>query len=173
MDLKHIEKLMAAMGRLGTTRLVIKKDDFELQLERAGENISRIQEPLTLAEEQLLREGQILRRADYGLAKGGHGATAPSQHRPAAPETHSEGHVENKIAAIKSPMVGTFYSASSPESPPFIRVGDVVEEDTVVCIIEAMKVMNEIKAGIAGKVAEVLVDNGHPVEFGTPLYRIV
>ncbi len=73
---------------------------------------------------------------------------------------------------INAPMVGTFYTSPSPDSPPHIDVGDTVTPDTVVCIIEAMKVMNEIKAGVAGEVLEVLVDNGSPVEYGIPLFRI-
>ena len=73
---------------------------------------------------------------------------------------------------ILAPMVGTFYQASSPEADPYVEVGDVVEEDTVVCIIEAMKVMNEIKAEMTGKVVEVLVNNGEAVEYGQPLFVI-
>ena len=73
---------------------------------------------------------------------------------------------------IVSPMVGTFYQAMSPEAPPYVKVGDAVKPETVVCIIEAMKVMNEIKAEIAGVVAEVLVENGKPVQFGQPLFRL-
>jgi acetyl-CoA carboxylase biotin carboxyl carrier protein len=74
--------------------------------------------------------------------------------------------------AIKSPMVGTFYRTPSPDSDPFIRVGDRVEEGTVVCILEAMKVMNEIQAETSGEIAEVLVENGEPVEFGQPLFLL-
>jgi acetyl-CoA carboxylase biotin carboxyl carrier protein len=69
-------------------------------------------------------------------------------------------------------MVGTFYAASAPEADAYVEVGDIVDEETVVCIIEAMKVMNEIKAEIKGKVVEVLVNNGEPVEFGQPLFLI-
>ena len=81
---------------------------------------------------------------------------------------------ETKIAvANTSPrrMVGTFYASASPEDPAFIKVGDKVDENTVVCIIEAMKVMNEVKAGCSGVVAEILVENGHPVEFGAKLFE--
>lgn len=74
---------------------------------------------------------------------------------------------------IDSPLVGTFYRAPSPESPAFVKAGDEVEEGTVLCIVEAMKVMNEIKAELKARVVEVLVENGHPVEFGQPLFRIV
>jgi acetyl-CoA carboxylase biotin carboxyl carrier protein len=73
---------------------------------------------------------------------------------------------------ITSPMVGTYYGSPSPEDPPFVKSGDRVEADSVVCIIEAMKVMNEVKAGKAGVVREVLIDNSNPVEFGTKLIRI-
>ena len=73
---------------------------------------------------------------------------------------------------IVSPMVGTFYRAPSPESAPYVQVGQDVDEETVVCIIEAMKVMNEIKAEMRGVIAEVLVENGTPVQFGQPLFRV-
>ena len=74
---------------------------------------------------------------------------------------------------ITSPMVGTFYKTPSPEDPVFVKVGDKVEENTIVCIIEAMKVMNEVKAGVSGVIAEICLDNAHPVEFGSKLFRIV
>jgi acetyl-CoA carboxylase biotin carboxyl carrier protein len=69
-------------------------------------------------------------------------------------------------------MVGTFYSAPSPEDPPFVKIGDRVNENTVVCIIEAMKVMNEVKANVKGVVKEIYLDSGQPLEFGTKLFRI-
>jgi len=73
---------------------------------------------------------------------------------------------------IVSPMVGTFYSAPTPESPPFVKMGDKVKEKTVVCIVEAMKLMNDIVADVSGEVIEVLVDNGQLVEYGQPLFLI-
>ena len=89
----------------------------------------------------------------------------------AAPAVAAEAPVEAQ-ESIDAPIVGTFYSAQSPESPAFVSVGDVVTPDTVVCIVEAMKVMNEIKAEKSGKIKEVLVDNGQPVEFGQSLFII-
>ena len=73
---------------------------------------------------------------------------------------------------IVSPMVGTFYSSSDPDSPPFVSVGDEVSEDTTVCIMEAMKIFNEIKAQVSGKIVKVLVKSGDPVEFGQPLFIV-
>jgi acetyl-CoA carboxylase biotin carboxyl carrier protein len=73
---------------------------------------------------------------------------------------------------FESPMVGTFYRSSSPDAEPFVRPGSAIDEDSVVCIIEAMKVMNEVKAELRGEIVEVLVENGEPVEFGQPLFVI-
>ena len=88
----------------------------------------------------------------------------------AAPAEDAAAEPEGKV--ITSPMVGTFYRTPSPDADPFIRVGDRVEEDTIVCILEAMKVMNEIPAEAVGEIAEVLVENGEPVEFGQPLFLL-
>jgi acetyl-CoA carboxylase biotin carboxyl carrier protein len=93
--------------------------------------------------------------------------SAPATPAAAEPEAPKAGGKE-----IVSPMVGTFYSASSPDSPPYVQVGQEVKPDTVVCIIEAMKVMNEIKAEIGGTITEVLAENGKPVQFGQALFRL-
>lgn len=97
--------------------------------------------------------------------------SAPSQVvQPAAEE--SKAPTQGKKEYITSPMVGTFYATPSPDQAPFVKVGDKVEEKSVVCIIEAMKVMNEVKAGKKGTIVEILVDNAQPVEYGTKLFRI-
>ncbi|MEM8783015.1 MAG: acetyl-CoA carboxylase biotin carboxyl carrier protein [Planctomycetota bacterium] len=124
-----------------------------------------------------------LRRGPAGDVQVVHAApaspapVAPAAPAPpaAAPQTPAESPAPPAAAGgqtIESPMVGTFYAAASPEADAFVKVGDTVSADTVVCIIEAMKVMNEIKAEAAGTVAEVLLENGQPVEFGQPLFRI-
>jgi acetyl-CoA carboxylase biotin carboxyl carrier protein len=76
------------------------------------------------------------------------------------------------VAVIKSPIVGTFYAAPNPESPPFVKVGDHVGPETTVCIVEAMKVFNQIPAEVSGKITAMLVENGQPVEFGQPLFKV-
>ena len=81
-------------------------------------------------------------------------------------------HEEVKGQYITSPMVGTFYVTQAPGEPAFVKVGDYVTENSIVCIIEAMKVMNEIKAGVKGKIVEICVQNAHPVEFGSKLFRV-
>ena len=97
-------------------------------------------------------------------------ATAPA---PAAvPPRAQEEDPDAGLAAIPSPMVGTFYATPDPSSPSFVKVGDTVTPDTVVCIIEAMKVFNEIKAGVAGRIERVLVANETAVEYDQPLFRV-
>lgn len=100
--------------------------------------------------------------------------TSPASHGAVAAEKSAapSAPAESEGVVIPSPMVGTFYRSSSPEAPAFVQIGSEVEEDSVVCILEAMKVMNEIKSGIRGKVVEILVENGAPVEFGQPLFRV-
>lgn len=96
-------------------------------------------------------------------------APAPKEEAPAAKEEAPE---ELSGVEIKSPMVGTFYRAPSPDAPSYVEVGSVINPDTVLCIVEAMKLMNEIKAEMRGKVLKVLVENGQPVEFNQPLFLV-
>ena len=95
---------------------------------------------------------------------------APEAAAPAPAEKAKE--AEKPGEYITSPMVGTFYAAASPQDSAFVKVGDSVTADAVVCIVEAMKVMNEVKAGKSGVVKEIMIDDAHPVEFGTKLFRI-
>ena len=90
---------------------------------------------------------------------------------PAKPQAESQSIAEG-LASIESPMVGTFYAAPDPDSSPYVSVGSEVTPDTVVCIVEAMKVFNEIKAEISGTIEKVCVENAHPVEFGQPLFLV-
>ncbi len=157
---------MATMGRTGTKKLCLKKEGFELEIEREESGVYRHDPHLALdySEEFSYLPGHSP-RANAALLRGRE-MSAPLV--PAAEAPHSY----DAASYITSPMVGTFYSAGSPEEPPFLKVGDKVEKNSVVGIIEAMKVMNEVKAGISGTVVEILVDNGNPVEFGTKLFRI-
>jgi acetyl-CoA carboxylase biotin carboxyl carrier protein len=87
-------------------------------------------------------------------------------------ETSNGSKESSNLREITSPMVGTFYGAPSPDAPPFVTVGQEVTPDTVVCIIEAMKVMNEIKAECAGTIAEIVAENGKPVQYEQPLFKV-
>ena len=140
---------MSAMEKHGMKRLVIKeKDVFELELEKPCAAFVK-NAPPSVQTQVLPHQKEIKEEASTEVPNGDTGFI------------------------VTSPMVGTFYASPSPDANPFIKVGDRVEEETVVCVIEAMKVMNEVKAGKSGTVTQVFVDHAHPVEFGTQLFRIV
>ena len=164
MDLKQIKELMASMEKAKIKRIKIRTEKgFEVVLEKDGYD-----------------HPYPRHRHHHGEEHAHHGGHpfphhAPPPHRHGA-EDHHLAEKESKKedgTCVLSPMVGTYYVSPSPEDPHFVKVGDEVTEDTVVCIVEAMKVMNEVKAGVKGKVAEILVENGHPVEFGTKIIRVV
>ena len=98
-------------------------------------------------------------------------AAAEKQEAPQKEEAPQANHDAN-LVKIESPMVGTFYAAPSPDDPPYVQVGDKVEEDSIVCIVEAMKLFNEIEAEVKGEIVEILVENGQLVEYGQPLFLV-
>jgi acetyl-CoA carboxylase biotin carboxyl carrier protein len=126
-----------------------------------------------------LRQGnqrvRLRRGADQPVfaATPAYAPAPPASAGPSAPATAPAAPVAAPAGkTINSPMVGTFYLSSSPDAAPFVKIGDQVGPDTTICIIEAMKVFNEIPAETSGKITAVLVDNGAPIEFGQPLFRI-
>jgi acetyl-CoA carboxylase biotin carboxyl carrier protein len=124
---------------------------------------------------QVGEERIVLRRGSAG-ASGTPAPVAVLVPPPGAPARRSQEAAPAESAGafhtVTSPFVGTFYRSSSPEAPAFVEVGQMVRKGQVLCIVEAMKLMNEIEAEVAGRVVEVLVQNGQPVEFGEPLFRI-
>ncbi|WP_213318300.1 acetyl-CoA carboxylase biotin carboxyl carrier protein [Chlamydiifrater volucris] len=161
MDLKQIEKLMIAMGRNGMKRFVIKREGLELELEKESGQFSEV-------------PGFYDGRLFSGFSREKPIPSDPISKETPEDRSADKGSSEPDVGSfISSPLVGTFYSAPSPDSPPFVKPGDTVSEDTIVCIVEAMKVMNEVKAGVSGKVVEVLLTNGDPVQFGSKLFRVM
>ena len=155
MELKDIKELIALIRKNDLSEFSLEQEGFKITLKRGGE----IQSVVTS------------HPAPYPVpALAGPppaAASLPAAGTPAtAPLPSSEG------KEIPSPMVGTFYSAPSPDAAAFVSVGQQVNPDTTICIIEAMKVMNEIKAEVSGVVTEVLAENGKPVQFGQPLFRV-
>jgi acetyl-CoA carboxylase biotin carboxyl carrier protein len=149
-DIKEIKAVIDLMKKHDLSVFEIEKEGFRLKLERGALGRQSTNDTPTAAP---------------GPAKA---ATSGAETPAPAPKP-----VESAPAKeIVSPMVGTFYRAASPDAPPFIDVGKAVTADTVVCIIEAMKVMNEIKAEISGVIAEVVAENGKPVQFGQALFRV-
>ena len=127
-----------------------------------------------LAELKLEQDGfvlQIKRGLKTVVAAAPAIPAAPAAVPAAAPAVPAAAPAEKRIT-IDAPLVGTFYRSSSPEAAPFVKIGDKVTPDSIVCIVEAMKVMNEIKAERSGIIKDILVENGNPVEFGQPLFVI-
>jgi acetyl-CoA carboxylase biotin carboxyl carrier protein len=113
--------------------------------------------------------------ADVALARqmlAGGGENIPSLNVPAAPAAAAPVEAEEKLHEVKSPIVGTFYDSPSPGSPPFVKVGDQIEVGQVLCIVEAMKLMNEIECDVAGEIVKRIASTGQPVEYGQPLFAI-
>lgn len=141
--------------------------------------IKEIKDMITLMNDNNLTELEIekegvrikLRKGSSGIDRAVEFVSAP-QSAAGKPAVQAAKSVDKNTADVKSPMVGTFYRAASPESPPYVNMGDVISPGQVICIIEAMKLMNEIKSEIRGKILEILVDNAEPVEFGQPLFLI-
>ena len=148
MNLKEIKEMINLMNDNGLVELEIEKDGTRIRLKKATSQTEGLNAPIVIEREKV-SEGQKLRDYSEVIEKTG-----------------------VKTVEIKAPMVGTFYRAPSPEAPPYVEVGQVIEPGGVICIIEAMKLMNEIKSEIKGKVLEVLVENAEPVEFGQPMFII-
>ena len=152
MELKDIKAVIDLMKKNDLSVFEMEKDGFKLKLQKGAGDQTVFAAPL------------VAPPAAVAPATPENSA-APA---PAAPPAEKGGTLKD----ILSPMVGTFYRASSPEAPPFVDVGKEVTEETVVCIIEAMKVMNEIKAETKGVIAEVVAEGGKPVQFGQVLFRV-
>ncbi len=165
MEVKQINQLMLAMGRTGIKKLVLKKEGVELELVR--EDLA----PMRPYDGEIAGIEENPMRQEIERHRQTHAVASPDDRAAIAKAVEEE--KEDAISVwVTSPMVGTVYFAPSPSDPFFVKPGDRVEKNTVVCIIEAMKVMNEVKAGVSGVVSGPLVENGHPVEFGTKLFRI-
>jgi acetyl-CoA carboxylase biotin carboxyl carrier protein len=161
MDLKLIQKLIRMMKHdgLGELELEDQKSGLRVRLKRAGEA------PPPSAPLVQLMHGAVPAHMPAQPTLPAAGQAAVKAGEPAAPLAPAG-------TPIVSPMVGTFYRAPSPDAEPFVSVGTKISVDSRLCIIEAMKVMNEIKSEIEGEILEILVENGEPIEFGQPLFLV-
>ncbi len=149
MNLKEIKEMITLMNENGLVELEVEKDGMRIRLKKTSPGQEGLSGPIIVERERVQE---------------------PSFRKEAHGEALDKAAV--KTVEIRAPMVGTFYRAPTPEAPPYVEVGQTVEPGQVICIIEAMKLMNEIKSEIRGKVLEILVDNTEPVEFGQPMLLI-
>ena len=146
-DLRRVRRLVELMKEHDLSEIDIREGETRIQLRRGSDPLVTAVAPRAAAP-----------------------AAAPAASPPAAADSRRA--EDAYVAVVKSPIVGTFYAAPNPESPPFVKVGDHVGPETNVCIVEAMKVFNQIPAEVSGKIMAVLVENGQPVEFGQPLFKV-
>lgn len=160
LDLAEIQKIVELMAANNVTLFQLEREDTAITLKR-GHDIDGLSE--------LLSKLPAAAPAPVAYAPA---ALAPAASAPAPAAAAAPAAEEPVGPSINSPMVGTFYRSSSPGEKPFVNVGDTVDENTTVCIIEAMKVMNEIKAETRGTIARLLAEDGKPVQYGQPLFQL-
>jgi acetyl-CoA carboxylase biotin carboxyl carrier protein len=150
-DVRKIRRLVELMKEHDLSEIDLQQGDVRIQLRRAGGTTN---------------PGIIVPQIHGG-------AFAPTAVKPVEPALEPAAASSDKsLAIIKCPMVGTFYTSPDPDSPPYVKVGDHVGPETTVCIVEAMKVFNQIPAEVSGKIVSVLVENGASVEYGQPLFKV-
>ncbi len=152
-NLKEIEALIKLIKKSGVSEVSLDLKDFKITVRTNGHSSNAPAPVMVSASAAPLQQ------------------SAPAS-APAAQPTKPAGTDESNLITVRSPMIGTFYRSSSPDKPPFINVGDEVNPGKVVCIIEAMKLFNEIESEVSGKVVKVLVENASPVEYDQPLFLV-
>ncbi|MBL8004311.1 MAG: acetyl-CoA carboxylase biotin carboxyl carrier protein [Candidatus Kapabacteria bacterium] len=156
MDLGYIERLLKLFDDSTATELTVEEEGSKISIAKT------VQQQVVTVAAPIQQSAPITPTPSPVVT-----ASAPTTPTPSAPSAEP-----TQGKAINSPMVGTFYRSSSPEAPPFVQVGDTVSIGTTLCIVEAMKLMNEIESDVAGTVLKVLVENGKPVEYNQPLFLI-
>lgn len=164
MDFKDIKRIVELMDDHGLTHFKLEIEGSTLEMKKGGEvDVDAIQRLMSLAQPTYLHAAPPPMAIHSPQA-------GPAPAAPPAPV--AEGGLAPGEAEIKSILVGTFFRSPSPEAAPFVNEGSEVTEDSVVCIVEAMKVMNQITAGVRGRITKVLVENGTPVQYGDPLFIV-
>ncbi|MGD1844053.1 MAG: acetyl-CoA carboxylase biotin carboxyl carrier protein [Salibacteraceae bacterium] len=180
MDLNEIQSLIKFVSKSGASEVELETKDFKIIIKTPGTGTNRrkgaqgeaeayITAPLTQVAMPAAPVQQVVAAPAPVVPAPVPAAPAPA---PAAEAPKAPAEEESNYITVKSPMIGTFYRSPKPDADPFISVGDEIKSGDVICIIEAMKLFNEIEAEVSGKVVKVLVDTANPVEYDTPLFLI-
>ena len=156
MDIKEIQSLIKFVAKSGASEVKLEMEDIKITIRTGALNSGG--------------ETTILQQIPMGQAPMAPAAAAPAAATDAAPA--KEASKEDKYITIKSPIIGTFYRKPSPDKPVFVEVGDTIGQGDVLCVIEAMKLFNDIESEVSGKIVKVLVDDSSPVEFDQPLFLV-
>src|SRR5690606_20599070 len=161
MEFKQIQELLKAVNKSNISELSIKDGDFEITIKQSSPETQYVAVQAQLP-------------AFAGMPQQSIAAPAPAPAAPAPATTAKETAApENgNTITVKSPMIGTFYRSSAPDKPPFVNVGDEIQPGQVICIVEAMKLFNEIESEVSGRIVKVLIDDASPVEYDQPLFLV-
>ncbi len=154
MELKEIKELIKLVADYGVSEVEVEKGDFKIAIKKNGEGIIHTAAP-------------VMQIPVSPVAQ----PVAPAAPQIVAPAAEPA-HTPTNLITIKSPMIGTYYSSPSPDKPVFVNVGDEIKAGKVVCIIEAMKLFNEIESEVSGRIVKILVNNASPVEYDQPLFLV-
>ena len=164
MNLNEIQDLIKFVSKSGVTEVEIEEKDFKITIKTENKKAKKEEQTIYVQQPMMQQMPQVQQpQVAAAPAAAAPAAAAPA---PAAPEA------SDKYITVKSPMIGTFYRSPSPDKPVFFEVGDTIKPGDTVCIIEAMKLFNEIESEVAGKIVKVLVDDASPVEYDQPLFLV-
>ena len=161
MDLKQIQELIRFVSKAGVSEVQLEQDDFKIVIKTGKE--APLGQAMAAAPQQVYHAAMPVQVTPQAPAEASQNAV------PAAPKAAAD---ESKFDSIKSPMIGTFYRKPSPDKDVFVKVGDTVSKGQVVCVIEAMKLFNEIESDVSGKIVKILVEDASPVEYDQPLFLV-
>lgn len=164
MNLSEVQDLIKFVSKSGVTEVEIEKKDFKITIKSEGKKSKTADQPI------IVQAAAPVAPAPQAAPAPAPVAAAPAPAAPAAPAPAAN--EEDKYITVKSPMIGTFYRSPSPDKPVFVEVGQQIKPGDAVCIIEAMKLFNEIEAEVSGKIVKVLVDDATPVEYDQPLFLV-
>jgi acetyl-CoA carboxylase biotin carboxyl carrier protein len=156
MDLKEIQNLIKFVAKSGASEVKLEMEDVKITIKTGSEEATTIVQQMPMASAPMMQAAPV--------------ATAPTAVETVAPVTAASD--DSKYITVKSPIIGTMYRKPSPDKPMFVEVGQTIAEGDVLCIIEAMKLFNEIESEVSGKIVKVLVDDSSPVEFDQPLFLV-
>jgi acetyl-CoA carboxylase biotin carboxyl carrier protein len=166
-DIKELKELIEFLKENDIGEFDLERGDLKVRIKFGHPSHGTATSSLDIA-----RLGQLLAPGQHAPAAPAQGAHAAASVAPAASTTDPQAGEEEALHIVKSPIVGTFYESSSPGAAAFVKIGDEIESGQVLCIVEAMKLMNEIESDAAGEVVKRLVTNGQPVEYGQPLFAL-
>ncbi|WP_276134505.1 acetyl-CoA carboxylase biotin carboxyl carrier protein [Polluticoccus soli] len=163
MEYKQIQELIKAINKSNISELSIEEGDFKITIKQAQ----------SISETQFVAvQGPAMPAMQMAAPAAQHAALPAAQPAAPAAPTQPAAPANDKLLTIKSPMIGTFYRSPGPDKPSFVNVGDEVKQGQVICIVEAMKLFNEIESEFSGKIVKVLIDDASPVEYDQPLFLV-